>query len=102
MPEDGNSETMLRRLYCLTMPPAQLPHEVRSWHEPGPALTSQVQCPLSDAPPPLFHPPGVCVCVCVCTRVLSAALLSGIAQMTTILQTAPNLHNCRLICYADQ
>ena len=27
MPEDENGEAMPRRLYCLTMPPAQLSHE---------------------------------------------------------------------------
>ena len=31
MPEDENGETMPRRLYCLTMPPAQLPYEGCSW-----------------------------------------------------------------------
>ena len=31
VPEDENGEAMPRRLYCLTMPPAQLPHEGCCW-----------------------------------------------------------------------
>ena len=31
MPEDANGKAMPRWLYCLTMPPARLPHEGCSW-----------------------------------------------------------------------
>ena len=67
MPEDENGEAMPRRLCCLTMPPAQLPHEGCSWAS---AMLSfedlnmnaamrhagQAMHEANDLLPPVMHP----------------------------------------------